>query len=89
MAGFGNGLSQPGPTGFTNTPFTVFNPGAAGNVAFAIDYTECCGPPAELLLQINNVTIGGVPEPTTWAMLILGFFGIGWAARHRASSVTA
>jgi hypothetical protein len=26
----------------------------------------------------------GVPEPATWAMLILGFFGIGMAARRRA-----
>ena len=86
---FGSVLFQPGPTGFTNTPFNVFNPGAAGNFAFVIDYTECCGPPAELLLQINNVTIGGVPEPTTWAMLILGFFGIGWAVRRRASAVAA
>jgi len=26
----------------------------------------------------------GIPEPGTWAMLILGFFGIGMAARRRA-----
>jgi hypothetical protein len=28
----------------------------------------------------------GIPEPGTWAMLILGFFGIGMAARRRARS---
>ena len=30
---------------------------------------------------------GGVPEPATWAMLILGFFGMGSAIRRRARSL--
>jgi hypothetical protein len=28
----------------------------------------------------NPSRVGGVPEPSTWAMLILGFFGIGFVA---------
>jgi hypothetical protein len=27
---------------------------------------------------VINPTVGGVPEPSTWAMMILGFFGIGF-----------
>lgn len=30
-------------------------------------------------------TVGGVPEPSTWAMLILGFAGIGFVAYRRRS----
>jgi hypothetical protein len=37
-----------------------------------------------LLLSIDGKAppsqVGGVPEPSTWAMLILGFFGIGSVA---------
>lgn len=90
VAGFGTVVSQPGPTGFTNTPFNVFNPGATGNFAFNLQYTECCGPPADLLLAINNVTVtSGVPEPTIWAMMLVGFGGLGLAMRHRAKSAVS
>jgi len=27
--------------------------------------------------------VSGVPEPGTWAVMILGFFAVGWAARRR------
>ena len=27
--------------------------------------------------------IGGVPEPTTWAMMVIGFFGVGFLAYRR------
>lgn len=33
--------------------------------------------------------IGGIPEPTTWAMLLLGFFGMGAVLRGRRKEVTA
>jgi len=31
----------------------------------------------------NPITVGGVPEPMTWAMMLMGFFGIGAAVRRR------
>ena len=35
-------------------------------------------------LDTNNVSIGGaVPEPSTWAMMLLGFAGIGFMAYRR------
>ena len=40
------------------------------------------GPPFSLL---DNVSLTAVPEPSTWAMLLLGFAGLGYAGyRGRA-----
>jgi hypothetical protein len=66
---FGNIVNQPGPTGFVTTPFTVTNPGAAGNFAFTLDYTECCGPPADLLFAVNSAPVGAAtPEPSSFVL---------------------
>jgi hypothetical protein len=32
--------------------------------------------------------IGAVPEPSTWAMMILGFVGVGFMAYRRKNSAT-
>jgi choice-of-anchor C domain-containing protein len=34
---------------------------------------------------IGDVSISAVPEPATWAMMVLGFFGIGFMAHRRRS----
>jgi hypothetical protein len=36
-------------------------------------------------LLVNAVNVGAVPEPSTWAMMILGFAGIGFIAYRRKS----
>jgi hypothetical protein len=36
---------------------------------------------------LDNITVQGVPEPATWAMLILGVAMIGFAARRRSEAV--
>jgi hypothetical protein len=41
---------------------------------------------------LENVVVNGnaaVPEPATWAMLLLGFAGLGAALRHRRASAAA
>lgn len=38
-------------------------------------------------VPVDTITVnvgGGVPEPATWAMMLLGFGGIGFAVRRRA-----
>jgi hypothetical protein len=35
---------------------------------------------------LDNVVLTAVPEPSTWAMMILGFFGLGFVAYRRKSS---
>ena len=36
-----------------------------------------------------QAAVTGVPEPATWAMMLLGFGGVGFAMRRRRSSVLA
>jgi hypothetical protein len=37
-------------------------------------------------IQIAAATVGGVPEPSTWAMMLIGFVGLGFAFRQRKVS---
>jgi hypothetical protein len=41
--------------------------------------------------EFDDIAIGRVPEPQTWAMLIIGFGMVGFTARrrHRTYSVSA
>jgi len=88
VASFGNVVDEPGPTGEVLTPFNVFNPGPAGNFAFTLNYTECCGPPADLIFTVNNVS-PGVPEPATWSLMLLGVGGIGGILRRKSRQLAA
>jgi hypothetical protein len=45
---------------------------------FTIDYVEGNGAPSQLTFMTT-----AVPEPSTWAMMILGFFGVGFMAYRR------
>jgi len=38
---------------------------------------------------VTNVSLAAVPEPATWAMLIIGFGMVGYASRRRAQIVAA
>lgn len=57
--------------GFTSTnPFTSVNFSRGSQVGFVETY------------RLDNLQVGSaVPEPGTWALLLLGFFGIGGAMR--------
>lgn len=88
IPGIGYLLNDGGPTAPTTTPFTVTNPGAAGNFAFTLNYTECCGPPAVLVFAINNVN-AGAPEPATWGLMLLGIGGVGGMMRRKSGQLAA
>jgi hypothetical protein len=55
-----------------------FNPGATGFFAFHANYNECCGLPG--MLQVSDPR--AVPEPTTWALMLVGFGGLGVVLRN-------
>jgi hypothetical protein len=76
-------IDQPGPTSEVDTPFNVNAP-SAGVYAFQLSYGETHGGPAVLRFQVNDQTVGGgVPEPASWALMIVGFGGLGAMARRR------
>jgi hypothetical protein len=67
-------INAPLPTSFVDT--TVTYTGPTGNLPFQLVYGECCGAPANLSISLP---LSSVPEPSTWAMLVLGFAGLGFA----------
>jgi hypothetical protein len=76
---------------------TVFNSGAEtseiptmfavapGTHQYVLDYVEGNGSPSDLIFT----TTGGVPEPATWAMMLLGFAGLGFAGFRKAKTSVA
>jgi hypothetical protein len=55
----------------------------SGSGVSQIDFGPGGNPSTSGYFQIDNLTIGAVPEPQTWALLIVGFGMIGVSARHR------
>jgi hypothetical protein len=79
-----NLLADPGNTDLTEL-YTLADLGlTAGNFTLTVEGTRG-----------DSSTIGGhvdataVPEPATWALMLLGFGGIGWQLRRRRSQVLA
>ena len=64
-------------------------PVAAGVYWLILFYADRDQVDANLQFQLTNATISsGVPEPSTWAMMILGFAGVGFLAYRRRSGPT-
>jgi hypothetical protein len=74
-------IDAPGPTSFDTTPATYTGP--SGTFSFQLVYGECCGAPGDLSISLPLTS--AVPEPSTWAMMILGFAGVGFMAYRRKS----
>ena len=57
---------------------TYVVPGPLTAHSFVLDYVEGNGSPSQLLVT-------GVPEASTWAMMILGFLGIGFLGYRKTA----
>ena len=68
-------------------PFTVTNTVglSAGAHTFEVQFFECCGGASGVdFTTPEGITLGGgVPEPASWALMLVGFGGLGAALRHR------
>jgi len=69
-------LSVPADQAYTRETLTFS--GASGQVSFADS-----GPSTQQGNLIDNVVVSSVPEPATWAVMLLGFGGMGAAMRRR------
>ena len=81
-----NGAGLPGCFGANFCPYTPIGIGFAGT-ALSVDFGGSANQVAFANITINSVTPGGVPEPTTWAMMIAGFALVGAGMRKRVSKV--
>lgn len=85
---FGTGLASAFQISGTTNPFAQF----AGAPVFTGPLTAPVFRPGTFsftgfsngTLTVSQVAAAAVPEPATWAMLIAGFGGIGFAMRRRA-----
>ena len=71
-------------TGWFNEAMTFKATGAAANLAF-----KSIGTGAPPFALVTDVVLIPIPEPTTWAMMILGVFGVGALARRRRAAARA
>lgn len=78
LAPFASRVGQPGPGGG--------NPGAPGEPTPPL--VEDPGTPPGGGPPVSGPSVSPVPEPATWAMLILGFFAVGVALRRRERTQT-
>ena len=82
-------VNSPVETPSDTDPWTA---GPYTNAAFILDYVAGNGVPEILRFDVNDgITTfqAGVPEPSTWLMMIAGFFGLGFMAYRRKNQAPA
>jgi PEP-CTERM motif len=71
----------PSPPAFTATRITLLGPGNY--------FAEIAGDPISEITVSATVTSSPVPEPSTWAMMLLGFMGLGFLGYRRSSILSS
>ena len=72
----------------TNLDWQIFSANFVATGPNILSFTNLTGGPNEGIL-LDAVSVTGVPEPGTWAMMVLGFGAIGFATRRRRSLALA
>jgi hypothetical protein len=64
---------------------------ALADPMITIDPTFLANNPEDYLVFSSNINPNGIPEPSTWAMMLIGFVGLGLAGRRtrKAASIAA
>jgi hypothetical protein len=83
----GGPSAQWGGVPLTSSGEAVFGVEGNGLVMFQGTYSSISwtNPTFENYYAFTVGSVGAVPEPSTWAMMILGFFGVGFMAYRRKS----
>jgi len=81
--------TQGQPSPWTSFSFNFTASSASTTLAFESFFPNATGPGSNFgaLLDNVNVTVAAVPEPTTWAMMILGMAGVGISMRRRKATL--
>lgn len=94
----GGANGEPGGVGYNGTAFYKFDAGKQGLAEFNFTrpglsnarlFQTGSAPPPCLSECGGGFGITAVPEPTTWAMMIVGFGGIGAVLRRRRTAIAA
>jgi hypothetical protein len=71
-------ISDPTTPLLLNTVFTVAGSGPDGLLHYSGGIDSVLG-----TLGVRSLTVVALPEPNSWALMLMGFFGAGWALRRR------
>jgi hypothetical protein len=72
--------SSPFPDYRCGVAYCLVGPGTPGDLSASRPITP--------LADFSLVQVGGVPAPSTWAMMILGFCGVGFMAYRKRNNMT-
>jgi hypothetical protein len=73
-------LTGPHAFSFNNVAFT---PGSGSLYSMGETLELTLSPGASVTVDGISMTASAIPEPSTWAMLLIGFIGLAWAATGR------
>jgi hypothetical protein len=68
--------AQTDPNGGNDGLFAFYSPANCGNCLVAGDFPS-----------FTSFSVSAIPEPSTWAMMLLGFAGVGFMAYRRKNNV--
>jgi hypothetical protein len=79
-----SGTTRPSPMNYAFESLTFTYNGSANVLSFAsLDSPD----PGYFGPVLGDVSVAAVPEPATWAMMILGFLAVGFVAYRRKSNL--